>query len=174
MRAGASGDFNSDVLDIENTKDVYLYLNQKSMDIASRYPLTGTGPDQLVYPQLYTFGILNEEAEMTDVIIQNRGTFDRVYNEYIYTAATRGYPSLIAMLAVIIPALYISFKAMKKRRSGESTAVFMLTLCGALIFFVSCGNINYSPVYWAVAGLACASLSKQKTETSKAEKIKKK
>ena len=174
MRASASGDFNSDVLDIDNTKDVYLYLNQKSKDIASRFPLTGTGPDQLVYPQLYTFGTLHEGAEMPDVIVQNRGTFDKVYNEYIYTAATRGIPSLIALLAVILPALFMSFKAMKKRQSGESTAVFMLTLCGALVFLIGCSNIAYSPVYWAIAGLACAALKKQKGENVKENKENKK
>ena len=165
MRASASGDFNSDVIDIENSKDVYLYLDQRGLDIAGRFPLTGTGPDQLVYPQLYTYGRVTPDAEMPDVIIQNRGTFDRVYNEYIYTAATRGIPSLIALLAVILPALYMSFKAMKKRRSGESTAVFMLTLCGALIFLIGCGSLAFSPMYWTIAGAACAALKKQKAES---------
>jgi O-antigen ligase len=123
-----------------------------------------------VYPQLYTFGTLDADSEMTDVIIQNRGTFDKVYNEYIYTAATRGIPSLIALLAVILPSLYMSFRAMKKRRSGESTALFMLTMCGALVFLIGCSNIAYSPIYWAIAGLACASLKKQKAEEKKDKK----
>ncbi|MBR1823472.1 MAG: O-antigen ligase family protein [Ruminococcus sp.] len=167
MRAGSAGDFNSDIVNIDDNVDVYLYLDRKGLDLASRFPLTGTGPDQLVYPQLYTWGTLNENAEMPDVIVQNRGTFDRVYNEYIYTAATRGYPSLITLLAVILPALFISFKAMKKRRNAETAAVFILTLCGALMFLISCGSLAYSPIYWSAAGLACASLRKKTVGSKK-------
>ena len=167
MRASASGDVNPSVIDIDEPMDVYLYLDQKGKDMASRFPLTGTGPDQLVYPQLYTWGTVNSDAEMSDVIVQNKGTFDRVYNEYIYTAATRGIPSLLALLAVILPALCISFKAMKKKRTAESTALFILTLSGALLFLIGCSSLPFSPVYWAIAGLACADLEKEKKTESK-------
>ena len=80
MRTGSSGDFNKDVLDIENTLDVYLYLNDKTKNIISRSPLTGTGPDQLAYPQIYTYGGLSKDTSLQDVIIQNKGVFDRCYN----------------------------------------------------------------------------------------------
>jgi O-antigen ligase len=90
-----------------------------------------------------------------------------VYNEYIYTAATRGIPSLLALLAVILPALCISFKAMKKKRTAESTALFILTLSGALLFLIGCSSLPFSPVYWAIAGLACADLEKEKKTESK-------
>lgn len=161
MRVGASGDFNPSVINIDNSADVYLYLNQKGMDLASRFPLTGTGPDQLVFPQLYTFGFLDPSSDISSIVAVNKGTFDRVYNEYIYTAASRGIPSMIALIAVILSSVIISFKAMKKRKNTETSAIFMLTVCGALMFLICCGNIAYSPVYWTIAGLGCAALRKK-------------
>lgn len=175
MRIGSSGDFNKDVLDIDDTLDVYLYLNDKTKNIISRSPLTGTGPDQLAYPQIYTYGGMPADADLQDIIIQNKGLFDRCYNEYLYTAATRGIPSLIALAVVVLSAIVIAFRKLKKSRNYCNSVVFFLTLGGALLFLIGCTSLPFSPVYWSVAGLGCAALSSaKKAEPAKAEKKKKK
>lgn len=162
MRISASGNYNRDVLDISNTADVYLYLNHKTFDIIEENPLVGTGPEQLIYPQLYTMGGLDEASDISDIISVNIGTFDKVYNEYLYTAATRGIPSLIALAAIIGSVLFIAFYAMKKKKSVENIELFMLTAIGALIFLIGVSNITFSPIYWAIAGAACAEIPRIK------------
>ncbi len=172
MRITASGDFNYDVNDIDDTLDLYLNMNSKTMDIISDNKLTGTGPDQLAFPQVYTAGPSEEleDPAVVDIIKYNKGVFDRVYNEYLYTAATRGIPSLIALLLVIVPMLFVSFGAMKKRRGAVGTTLFFLALGGSLLFLIGCGNITYSPVFWAVAGIACALPHIDENEVTRIEK----
>lgn len=155
-RISASGNFNSDVVDIDSTSDVYYYLNRKTMNIVSAHALTGTGPEQLVFPQLYTFGTSGEEGELSDIIVDNKGTFDKVYNEYLYTAATRGIPSAAALVLVLLAVLFTGWKNFKSGRKWQTLCMFMLTFAGVLIFFIGCSNITFSSVFWAVAGCCCA------------------
>lgn len=153
-RVSASGDYDSRAVDIKNTYDVYSFLNRKTIDIIKDFPLTGTGPEQLVYPQIYkiTDQAGNKLESMAEVVKENPGTFDKVYNEYLYTAATRGIPSLIALLCVIISVICIGYKNMKKTASPETSCLFFVTLGGALIFLIGCSNITFAPIFWAAAG----------------------
>lgn len=149
-RLSASGLFNPDALDITDTSDVYYYMNEKTIGIIEDYPLVGTGPDQLVYPQLYI------SAKIED----NIGTFDKVYNEYLYTAATRGVPSLIALIAVLASLIFIAVKKLRESKSNPTAiTLFFLLASGVIIFLIGCSNIVFSPIFWAVAGASCASLS---------------
>ena len=153
-RVSASGDYDNRAVDIKSTTDVYGYLNRKTVDIIKDFPLTGTGPEQLVYPQIYkiTDTAGNKLDSMAEVVKENPGTFDKVYNEYLYTAATRGIPSLIALLCVMISVIYIGFRNMKKSASHETSCLFFITLGGALIFLIGCSNITFAPIFWAAAG----------------------
>lgn len=159
QRIDASGNYNSNHVDIESPLDVYSYLNSESVEIIKKYPLTGTGPEQLVYPQLYTRGIHADDAPVTDIITSNQGTFDKVYNEYLYTAATRGIPSLIALLTVIISVLLMVRKRFRSGSDSIGITTGMLVICGAVVFLIGCSNVTFSPVFWACAGAACAELA---------------
>lgn len=162
MRLSSSGDYDSEKVDISDTAEVYGYLNSTSLDIIKKYALTGTGPDQLVYPQLYTNGGLDmETTDMSTIIFLNRGTFDRVYNEYLYTAATRGIPSLIALVLILGSVLVNGFRKVKKSRSDIDICTFMMFICGILIFFIGCSNITFSPIFWTVSGLLLCSAKKE-------------
>lgn len=162
MRLSSSGDYDSEKVDISDTAEVYGYLNSTSIDIIKKYALTGTGPDQLVYPQLYTNGGLDmETTDMSTIIFLNRGTFDRVYNEYLYTAATRGIPSLIALVLILGSVLVNGFRKVKKSRSDINICTFMMFICGILIFFIGCSNITFSPIFWTVSGLLLCSAKKE-------------
>ncbi|MDE5770964.1 MAG: O-antigen ligase family protein [Ruminococcus sp.] len=162
IRLSASGDYDNDKLDISDTMEVYKYLNNTTCDIIRKYPLVGTGPDQLVYPQLYTNGGLDPEtSDISTIIAANRGTFDKVYNEYLYTAATRGIPSLIALILVLGSVMVSGFRKIKKSPSDINICTFMMFICGIVIFFIGCSNITFSPIFWAISGLLMCSAKKE-------------
>ncbi|MBQ6558364.1 MAG: hypothetical protein IJL81_03215, partial [Clostridia bacterium] len=142
-----------------------------TLKLIKKYPMTGTGPEQLVYPQLYTMGVgVNSYNEISEIIPNNDGTFDKVYNEYLYTAATRGIPSLIALAALLIWVIASGRKRLKNA-PAESTVLYFAALTGILIFFVGCSNITFSPIFWAAAGASGAVVKPVKP---KAEKRKRK
>ena len=159
-RISASGEPDLKKLDIDDTYEVYYTLNSKTSNIISTHSLTGTGPDQLVFPQLYTFGNsgANENSPISDVIIENKGTFDKVYNEYLYTAATRGIPSLIALAVILLSVLFIGAKRTKKG-TWLQCCMFVLSVGGILLFFIGCSNTAFSPLFWTVAGCSAAQLA---------------
>lgn len=159
QRVCASGLYNPKSVDIEDTYDVYTYMNDKTIRIIKNNKLYGTGPEQLVYPQLYTYGYRSKNASISDIASVNSGTFDKVYNEYLYTAATRGVPSLILLAGLLLLAVNIAFRKLRKDASTENSALFLILICGILIFFITCSNITYAPVFWTAAGLACAQYS---------------
>ncbi|MDE5619405.1 MAG: hypothetical protein K2I80_02625 [Ruminococcus sp.] len=162
MRLSASGDYDSEKIDISDTMDVYKYLNNTTQDIIQKYYLVGTGPDQLAYPQLYTNGGLDPEtADINTIIALNRGTFDKVYNEYLYTAATRGIPSLIAFILILGSVLVSGVKKIKKSPSDINICTFMMFICGIVIFMIGCSNITFSPIFWTVSGLLMCSAKKE-------------
>ena len=171
-RLSASGAPDTERVDISDTFDVYYYLNSKTMNIISGAPVTGTGPEQLVFPQLYTNKDANgvELTELEDIIMNNTGTFDKVYNEYLYTAATRGIPSTVALAVTILASLFIGLRNVKKKKSTDSLCFFMMTLCGTVIFFVGCSNITFAPFFWIAAGASCADLISDKASRANEKK----
>ena len=168
-RTSACGTFDRRAVDINSTFDVYYLLNSKTIDIIKESPMTGTGPEQLVYPQIHTVTSLTGEElkSITDIISMNNGTFDKVYNEYLYTAATRGIPSLLALLCILIPVLCIGFKNAKAAVEPENAVLFFVTLGGALIFLIGCSNITFAPIFWAAAGASCVCLEKKNPSKKK-------
>lgn len=158
MRLSSSGNYDSEKLDISDTTAVYKYLNSETLNIIKKYPLTGTGEDQLVYPQLYTnSGLDLETADINSIIALNTGTFDKVYNEYLYTASTRGIPSLIALVLILVSVLVTGCRKLKKSSSENTVCTFMMFVCGIVIFFIGCSNITFSPIFWTVSGLLMCS-----------------
>ncbi|MDE6833217.1 MAG: O-antigen ligase family protein, partial [Ruminococcus sp.] len=165
MRLSASGNCTPDNLDLSDTAEVYKYLNSKTIDIIKKYPLTGTGEEQLVYPQLYTNGGLDPElSDIIDIIARNNNTFDKVYNEYLYTAGTRGIPSLIALVIILCSVLIAGFRKIKKSPSENNICTFMMFISGIIIFFIGCSNITFSPVFWTVSGLLMSSFSEKSNQ----------
>lgn len=163
MRLSSSGNCDPDNLDLSDTMEVYKYLNSETIEIIKKYALTGTGEDQLVYPQLYTNGGLDpENSDISDIIARNMNTFDKVYNEYLYTAATRGITSLIALVLILGAVLAAGLRKMKKSPSENVICTFMMFLSGIIIFFIGCSNITFSPIFWAVSGLLVCTCSERK------------
>lgn len=156
-RLASSGLYDPAEVEIESTADVYSFLFSETFDIIKDYPLAGSGPDQLVYPQLY------KSAE----IYENTGTFDRCCNEYLYTAATRGIPSLIALAVLLISLVRLSAKKLRDNRNYAAVSLFMLLICGVVLFLAGGSSITFSPVFWAAAGASCASMTTDKSSKGK-------
>ena len=114
--------------------------------------------------QLYYAGFIHRRREPRHYkgkAISHFNTFDKNYNEYLYTAATRGVPSLIAFAAILLSLIIIGWKKLKNGQTGASSAtLFALMICGVLLFFIGNSNIVFSPIFWAAAGASCASLNK--------------
>lgn len=161
-RLSASGEPDLNLVDIDDTFDVYYTLNRKTIDIISANPLVGTGPEQLVFPQLYTSGSAGENAAVSDIIIENKGTFDKDYNEYLYTAATRGIPSAIALIIAVIAILAAGFKSFRSGRKWQSVFVLSITAAGALIFLICCSSTAFAPIFWCAAGCCCSGKASSK------------
>lgn len=160
-RINTSGNFDSDLVDIDDTYDVYYTLNRKTLDIISGCPLTGTGPDQLIYPQIYTYGPAGSESSLIeDILIFNKGTFDKVYNEYLNTAATRGIPSVAALIAVLTGVITIGFKGYRKSKNPMTLCMTLLTSMGALLFLIGCSNTAFSPIFWVISGASVSLVDK--------------
>lgn len=158
-RVNSSGNYDADLVDIDDIQDVYYTINRKTVDIINAHGLTGTGPEQLLYPQLYTYGpVGSAESAIEDVAIMNKGTFDKTYNEYLYTAATRGIPSALALSAAFIGIIFIGLVNFKKHRNGYSLCMTLLSGMGVLLYLISCGNTAFSPIFWVIAGLSCADI----------------
>ena len=175
-RASACGIFDPAKVDIDDTLDVYSYLNRRSIDVIKNNPMVGTGPDQLAFAFIAPVDETTEQLSISDFMINdvNKGTFDKVYNEYIYTAATRGIPSLIALVLVLIPVMVLGVRSFRKKRSAETFGIFAVALGGVLIFFVGCSSIPFAPVFWTAAGAACAELTTEKANKAKEKLARKK
>ncbi|MDE5945812.1 MAG: O-antigen ligase family protein [Oscillospiraceae bacterium] len=147
-RLGSSGNYNPEKFDIENTADVYLYINSKTIDIIKKYPITGTGEENLIYPQLHS----------SYNVIENNDTFDKNYNEYLYIAGTRGIPSLLFFIIIICLVMYTGIKKLKADKNNSLNYIsFVGVLCGIIIFLIGAGNINFSPLFWIFAGFLISS-----------------
>lgn len=168
MRLNASGEADSNLVDIDDTADVYYYMSRKTNDLISKYGLVGTGPDQLVYPQLYNFGLMEADAVyVEDIAGLNKGTFDRMYNEYLNTAATRGIPSAIAFAVSIIGAFAVGVLNYRKTKNKLTLGLVLITVMGGLLFIICCSSTAFTPIFWAIAG--CSTINPE----SKAKKTKK-
>lgn len=163
-RISASGLYDTDKMNPDSLSDTYSYIYGETLDIIGEFPLTGTGPDQLVFPQLYSSVNIDE----------NVGTFDKCYNEYLNAAASKGIPSLLALIAVIIPLIIIALRGVREDK-GSFTRVctFFMLAVGAVIYLLGCSNIGVAPIFWAAAGASCSYIktSEAKVQSSKHKKV---
>ncbi|MBQ8927343.1 MAG: O-antigen ligase family protein [Oscillospiraceae bacterium] len=136
--------------DIASIPDTYRFEWRIAGKIIGRFPLVGSGPDNLVYPQLYR----------SRVPAGNVNTFDRCYNTYLHLAATMGVPMLVLYLALLF------FVVRRGRRHGDSwlhAGVFGAVIASLLMQLVAVGSITCTPLFWMLAGV-CISLETPKEQ----------
>ncbi len=133
-----NGDF-----ELAGITDTYRYLWGTSLSIIGRFPLVGSGPDNLVYPQLY------QHHE----IMGNPNTFDRAYDHYLHIAATLGIPALLLFLALMAVTVCRGAKHCKDG-SWVSAGMFGAVLLYLLMMLFGASSITTAPVFWMLAGAA--------------------
>ena len=137
--------------DLKSIPSVYGFLWGNTADIIRQHPLTGTGPDSLVYAQLFN----------SLYPADNPNTFDRAYNWYLHTAATLGIPALLLLTGILAAAVLRGFRG-SIRGDWMQTAFLgaVLLYCTVMIAGSSCAAVT--PLFWMLAG-ACGSMEKKET-----------
>lgn len=166
-RIEASGDYNlPEVKDsytaLDDVSYVYKYTFGKTIDIIKENALVGTGPENLIFPQV------NEQIIMSDGSMRiagesgtsNEGTFDKVYNEFLYVAATRGIPSLIAFVVLLVSVLAKGIGKLRKNKCGIIEIFSVAAVIGGIgVMLAGVSNITFAPVFWICAGLCAGNAS---------------
>ena len=151
-------EFNSDLdtSKLDDTKYAYGYMNDRTIGIIKRFPMLGTGPENLIFAQVYEdYKLNNGDLKISgESGFLNEGTFDKCYNEFLYIAATRGIPSLIALSVLLIMVMVRGIRKMRKKESSRAVIVASgIVICGILMFFVGTSSIVFAPIFWAFAGV---------------------
>lgn len=175
-RASACAIYDPEKVDITDTLDVYTYLNYKSSEIIRKNPLYGVGPDQLGLVTLNFSEEIPQNLTLAQYVIHpnNKGSFDKVYNEYLYTSVTRGLPSLAALVLTLLGSLILGIKSFRRRKTVEAFTVCAVTAAGVLIYLICCSCIAVAPVFWTAAGAACAGITTDKEKKAQKKLAKKK
>ena len=133
------GDF-----DMTSPVETYKRLWKVTTDIIKRFPLAGTGEDNLIYPQLF----------QSLVVSQNPNTFDRAYNFYLQMAGTTGIPMLLLFIALMV----ISLKNGARELSGDKwlhVGVYGAVIVYLAVMFIGASSITVAPLFWMLAGCCC-------------------
>jgi O-antigen ligase len=123
-----------------NTDSLYDLSWSGALDIIAERPLFGVGPDG--------FAAFHNMAA---------NTFDTAYNDFLFTAATRGIPSLIVYIVLVIAAVVSLIKNFK----NPYAPVVLTALCAYLIqSFFNSSAVTVSPMFWLLVGLSFAPVLK--------------
>ncbi|MBQ7132502.1 MAG: O-antigen ligase family protein [Oscillospiraceae bacterium] len=139
--------------DISNFGELYGYLWSNTLEAMDKYDLwlTGAGPDCLYYTQLKT---------TSEIMVENY-SFDKCYNDYLYIAATRGIPSLLAYAALLVLSVKRSLAGVREMLNAKKNdfwvcgAAFAAVLSYIIIGFFNTSSILVAPIFWMLLGF-CA------------------
>ena len=130
-----------------NTQSLYEIGFERSMYFIKAHPILGIGPDCFAKYQL-----LDEELVTCSI--------DRSYNEYLYTAATRGIPALIGYLIFLGIVIKNCVSGMKlflaDSKKWYYAAVFGAIAAYIVQAFFSASSVTVAPLFWLICGIACA------------------
>ncbi len=139
--------------DIESIPDTYGYLWSRTCAIIKGLPVSGTGMDNMAYPQIYKKG---------EDITLNLNAFDRCYNYYLQIAATMGIPGLLLFLSI---AAIVVIGAIRQLRWGgwSGAAVGLGAILYLLVMVIGTSAVTVTPVFWMLAGACLLPVKKQKS-----------
>lgn len=134
----SENDFN-----IYDAWDALRFCREKGWEAVKVDPLFGVGPDNFYFTQLHISMQPTDHANLTD----------RPYNDFIYIAATRGIPSLLLHIALIVGACVLAFLHRKRMQSWiliASGAAVVLYCCTAM---VGVSVLTVAPLFWILLGV---------------------
>ena len=131
--------------DINDIGESYGYLWDNTVDIIREFPLVGTGPDCLVYPQMY----------QNMQIGSNPNVFDRAYNYYLHIAATMGIPMLVLFVVLMGITLLRGFRVAGKGSDWLTVGMLGGVVLYLLVMCIGSSCVTVAPLFWMLAG-CCA------------------
>jgi multisubunit Na+/H+ antiporter MnhE subunit len=113
-------------------------------------PFFGVGPD--------CFAAYQNFAPMT---------YDKSYNEYLYTAATRGVPALLGYVILLI--LFTVKSKQKAAKTNDALTVIIFTAAAAYMIqaFWNASSITVAPIFYLLLGLGFADVKREKQRNKK-------
>ncbi|MBQ7004526.1 MAG: O-antigen ligase family protein [Oscillospiraceae bacterium] len=129
--------------DAADLGETYGFLWRNTASVMGKYPIVGTGPDNLVYPQMY----------QSHKISANANTFDRCYNYYLHLGATMGVPVLL-MFAVLMG--WVLVRGAKGCKGGTwlTAGIFGAVVLYLLMMVIGTSAVTVAPFFWMLAGCA--------------------
>ena len=136
----------TDSFNIYDAADVLRYCREQGFKAIKIDPLLGVGPDNFCFTQLRT----------SMSVTANPNAVDRPYNDLIYIAATRGIPSLLLHLGLLIVCFVLAWKQRNALKSWTLPAA-----CGAVVLYTAASLTGISvltvaPLFWCLLGMLAA------------------
>ncbi len=128
-----------------DVSDSYFFLWKNTLRIIEKFPIVGTGEDNLAYPQLYV------DYDITS----NANVFDRAYDYYLQIAATMGIPQLLLFLALLFLVVNKGIRSIREKDWLHTSLVGGVILY-LLVMVVSTPSITIAPLFWIFAGMCVA------------------
>jgi hypothetical protein len=116
--------------------DRNLYENAwgSALDMIEKYPLFGVGPD--------CFAAYSNFAPMN---------YDSAYNEYLFTAATRGIASALVYIGLLAAAVVTLIKRFKNPYAPILLTAILASACQAVM---NSSAVTTAPLFWLILGLS--------------------
>lgn len=138
---------------LANEDNLWTLGAERSLILIKEHPLLGVGPDRMAGYQR-----VRDELMIDGV--------DKSYNEYLFIAATRGIPSLLLYLALLVATVVRLFKGMREFSSDREkwfrAALLTAVLGYAVQAFFSFSAVTSAPYFWLLAGFAWSNFGDEK------------
>lgn len=126
---------------------------ERSFIIIKEHPILGIGPDLMAKYQI------SLEELVTDSI-------DRSYNEYLYTAASRGIPALAVYIALLAASFARLFKGVREFASDREKwfrpALLAAVTAYSVQAFFSASAVTVAPLFWLLLGISWSKFTEDK------------
>lgn len=132
--------------DINDIRSFYSYMNSEAIRVIKKYGILGTGSDCFYFTQY-------PKTSETLIITMVTNSFDKIFNDYLFTLATKGYIFFALYVLLIISALV---RCRKMIKSGDKTGLCIMAVL-AFNLIINCvytGSIATTFILWIVLGTA--------------------
>ena len=147
-RLGTAGSYSPAYaqFEIEDAGSVLAYCRAQGIAAVRIDPLLGVGPDNFYFTQLHRSYQISE----------NPNALDRPYNDYLYVAATRGIPSLVAQVWLVLWCLGLAWKRRKQLGGWAGISAAGAVVSYALTMVTGISVLTVAPLFWIMLGTLAA------------------
>jgi hypothetical protein len=136
---------------VKDERSLYSVAWNKSLALIREFPVFGVGPD--------CFAAFQNFATMS---------YDKSYNEFLYTAATRGISALAGFITLIVFFVIRLKKQAVKFADPLTFIVFTAAAAYLVQSFVNVSAVTVAPIFWLLLGIGFADIKfDEKTKKKK-------